>query len=253
VYHGVLLGCAEVVGEDRKMGRKYTRPVRLLAQAPAEGQPADWAKAEPIPEGFAPQGQEGSRFEEVPTSLNSSAKIEALRKSFEQHLAGVKVTVPRNEKLNMSMSHDEDESAFRVRCQAEAWREFERRVAKDQETYAGEFARYRTAPPGITLPPAGSAWVSMWEGYLQGSPIRRTTPAAALPAKEQGHLQALEADWHREVARHAEDCKRIGEQCSSLALTTPKKGGITITHFGLAWVPFWIAADGAEVAAYRSV
>src|SRR5207244_4146654 len=91
-YEGMLFGRAEVAGEDKKMGRKYTRPVCLLAAAPPDGQPADWKKADRIADGFDPQPQPGI-FGDIPLSLNTAAKIDALKKSFTDFLATFKLTV----------------------------------------------------------------------------------------------------------------------------------------------------------------
>src|SRR5262249_49530526 len=103
-YEAMLFGRAELGGEDKKMGRKYTCAVCLLAAARPDGQAVDWKKAERISDARLrenPRPQAGA-FSDIPVSLNTPAKIDALKKSFADFLGTFKLTVPSCPKLNMS-------------------------------------------------------------------------------------------------------------------------------------------------------
>jgi hypothetical protein len=252
-YQAFLLGGAEVIGLDKKMGRKYTRSIRLISIAPADGQAAEWGKGRTIPDGLDDHPKPAMKFSDIPLSLNTPAKIEALKKTFIDDLARgkAKVTVARCDKLSMTIDATEEPAAFVARCRVEAWKEFLKKVAAEMETYKSEFARYQVSIPEIAAPTAGREWEEMWKPYLPGSPVRRTTPPASLTAAQKDQLENLEKDWHGEVARLAETWKKAVDQLGELALTV-KKSDVKVTHFGLAWVPFWLPANGEPVAAFVS-
>ncbi len=251
VYRAFVLGFADVTGEDKKMGRKYTRPVRLIAPAPAEGQAVAWAKGEKIADTLDTQPQTGARFDVVPTALDSAAKVEALKKAFVDYLVAAKVGVPRCDKLSMTLGSSEDENVFRERCRVEAWKAFLKKVEEEKATYAGEFQRYQVAPPEPLPPAADASWEERWKPYLPGSPVLRSSVPASLTAKQRTELENLEKDWHAEVVRHAEAWKKAVDQLGELVLNV-KKGDVKVTQFGLAWCPFWQPATGDPLPAHRA-
>src|SRR5262249_17878367 len=154
-------------------------------------------------------------------------------------LATLKVMVPTNAALKMSCDSSESPDAFRARCQSIAWREFEKKLAAERQTYETEFKRYGVSVPVDDPVDASAPWPERWQQFLRGSPVRRTTPPASLSAKQKTELENLENEWHGARANVAESCKRMGEQISEMALT-PKKGDIKVARFGLAWAPFWL-------------
>src|SRR5262249_51886125 len=152
----------------------YPRSLRLLAQAPKEGGPADWAKAEAIGEALDDHPRAGARWVAVPESLGTAQKIETLKKGFTEYLAGVKLKVSNNAKLMMGWDVGESPESFRGRGQAVAWREFEKKLAAEREVYAPEFTRYGVTVPADEPAPEGSPWPERWKPFLRGSPVRRT-------------------------------------------------------------------------------
>jgi hypothetical protein len=250
VYRAFLLGFGDVVGEDKKMGRRYPRAVRLLAAAPADGQPADWAKAEAIDGTTEPRPQDGASWGEVPASLDSPRKLDTLKKAFADYLAGVKVQVPTSEKLNMSLDPAETLDAFRARCQVQAWRMFEKKWNDDASMYQEEFNRYRVAVPALLPVTPDTPWDERWKPYLPGSPVRRSPRPSGLTDEQQTALERLEQDWHGVESNHADLCKRYAEDFKNLLLA-PKKGDVKVLQLGLAWVPFWVVPGQAEAPAYR--
>jgi len=251
VYQCMLVGWADVAAEDKKMGRKYTRAVRLLAPAPAEGQAVDWARAEAVGEALDQRGRLDATWAAVPDGVNTLKKLKALEKPFAEYLAGTKVMVPTNARLKMSCDSAESPEAFLARCQGVAWREFEKKLAAERETYAPEFKRYQVTVPEDDPVAEGAPWAERWQQFLRGSPVRRTKPPATLSPKDKTQLENLENEWHGARANLAESWKQAGEQIGEMALA-PKKGDIKVTRLGLAWAPFWqIPNTGELVPAYR--
>jgi hypothetical protein len=251
VYQGFLLGWADVIGIEKKMERKYSLSIRLLMSAPEDGQPALWKKAESMSNGLDSHPPSDARFRDIPLSLNTPQKIEALKKGFVEFLAKHKPTVPACPKLNMTCGEKEDVQTFRARCRVEAWKEFQKKLAAEKETYAAEFARYKAVPPEAPAPAPNTAWEDLWKPYLPDSPVLHCSPAGSLTAREKEQLANLENDWDRELGVIAETWKKVADQLGELPLTL-KKGDIKITHFGLAWVPFWLSLDAATLSpAYR--
>ncbi len=251
VYQCLLLGFGDVTAEDKKMGRKYTRAVRLLAPAPADGQPVDWAKAETIEDALEQHAAPDARWGPIPDALNTAKKLKALEKGFADFLAGLKVAVPANAALKMSCDSAESPDAFRARCQSIAWREFEKKLTAEKQTYEEEFKRYGVSVPADDPVDANAPWSERWQQFLRGSPVRRTTPSATLSAKQKAELENLENEWHGARANLAESCIRAAEQISEMTLT-PKKADIKVVRFGLAWTPFWLLPGTADLRpAYR--
>jgi hypothetical protein len=254
VYRCLPLGWADMVGEDKKMGRKYPRSLRLLAQAPKKGGPVDWAAAEAVGEALDDHPRAETRWEAVPEALDTAAKLEALKKGFAEYLAGVRVKVPNNAKLMMGCDVGESPESFRDRCQAVAWREFEKKLAAEREEYTTEFARYKVAVPADEPAPEGSPWPERWKPFLRGSPVRRTTPAAPLSPQQRKQLEDLENEWHDKRTNLAELSKSAAEQIGEMALPS-RKADTKVRRFGIAWTPFWMvpnASGAAElVPAYR--
>jgi len=218
---------------------------------PADGQAVDWSKAEIIENAFDQHPAPDARWGPIPDALNTAKKLKALEKSFADYLAGLKVMVPANAALKMSCDSTENPDAFRTRCQSIAWREFEKKLAAERQTYESEFKRYGVSVPADESVDANAPWPERWQQFLRGSPVRRTIPPAMLSAKQKTELENLENEWHGARANVAESCKRSAEQISEMALT-PKKSDIKVVRFGLGWAPFWQLPDTADLRpAYR--
>jgi Helicase HerA-like C-terminal len=252
VYRPFLLGMAEATAEDRKMGRKYTQSFRLLLEVPTGGQAVDWSGAEAlavVPEDRPPSG---ALWVEVPDSVDSGKKLKALEKSLAEHVAALKVKVPSNPKLSMTWDGKESLDVFQGRCQTAAWKEFEKKLGKEKETYGPEFARYQVSVPEAPVDPSAS-WSERWQPFLRSSPLQRTSPPSTLSPKDRSQLEGLENEWHDVRASAAENWKQIAEQVAEMALA-PKKGDVKVTGVALAWVPFWAVTSSGDVelvAAYR--
>src|SRR5207302_1307558 len=160
-----------------------------------------------------------ARWGPIPDALNTVKKLKALEKGFSDFLAGLKVTVPANVALKMSCDSSESPDAFRARCQSIAWREFEKKLAAERQSYESEFKRYGVSVPADDPVDANASWPERWQQFLRGSPVRHTTPPATLSAKQKIELENLENEWHGARANVAESCKRAAEQISEMALT----------------------------------
>jgi hypothetical protein len=253
VYLCRLLGWAytTVKGKINDNDLRYTRAVRLLAPAPADGQTVDWAHAEVIGEALDQPTATEARWGPVPEAINTVKKIKALEKAFTDYLAGLKVGVPTNVRLKLSAESEELPEVFRARCQSKAWARFEERLADERQIYEEGFKRYQVSVPADDAVDPNAPWPERWQQYLRGSPVQRTTPPATLSLKERTELTELENEWHDKRAGIAENCKQAAEQVGETALT-PKKSDIKVLRFGLAWAPFWQLPGTADlVPAYR--
>jgi hypothetical protein len=83
-------------------------------------------------------------------------------------------------------------------------------------------------------------------------------PRAGQPAKDQARRarakeaeRKLQEEWQAKVVAVGEKWKKLADEYAELHLK-PRKADIRVTHFGLAWAPFWQTGGGAGVAAYPS-
>jgi hypothetical protein len=212
LYEPRLLGFAEVAFVDGRRGIERQRTYRLLAPPPQPGHPPAWGQAELIGGSLAatPENTEAG-WADVPETMNDPKKLKALEKSFVEFLYdNAAVTVYQNKHFNLLSEPGEDDQAFRGRCRAAA------RQATE------------------------SAWAELRAKYqkkFQSLAGDRTAEAK------------LQAEWAEVTAEVREAWQAKAEEIKELRLT-PRKADIRVTHFGLAWAPFWQIA-GAGVPPQR--
>ena len=66
---------------------------------------------------------------------------------------------------------------------------------------------------------------------------------------EQIDVFTFNINLHQFPAEIEVKWKRVGEEATAIQVK-PRKADVHVTHFGLAWAPFWRTA-AAEKAAYR--
>lgn len=239
VYQPRVLGFADVVFADKRRGLEYRRPYRYLAAPPAAGQPVDW-HAEPFAGSLAESPEAGARWADVPDSLNTAKKLTALKRAFGDFLYGnAKLALYVNGTLDLTGKPGEDVAAFQERCRAAARREAERALEAEQQKYGPKFkALNAELPDPAAAKPGGSWFPDLGWGLFALAAWASPRPAARLTEKEQEKLRALEEAWRTKWQELTEKWRQAGEEYGELQLT-PRKADVQVTHFGLAWVPFW--------------
>jgi hypothetical protein len=246
VYQPRLLGGAEVVFADRRRNLEYRRTYRYLAVPPAPGEAANWHAAEPFTAALAEAPESGARWADVTESLNTAKKLTGLKRGFTDFLYGnAKFALYVNGTLELVSAPGEDAPAFQERCREGARRAAERALDAEKRKYEPKFRVLHAEMPDPAAEKQGDSWWSNLSLGLFGMGWASPRPPTRLPAKEQAKLDALEDDWRKKWEEIRQKWQRAGEEYTELQLT-PRKTDIQVTHFGLAWVPFWSlpAADG---------
>jgi hypothetical protein len=244
VYQPRLLAFAEVTFGDRRRKREHRRACHLLAVPPPGGQPVDWHAAEPYAGATAAGPEASARWSDVPESLNTAKKLKALERVFTDFLYGnEKLTLWENVTLGLVSEPDETEQAFRERCRRIAGVEASRVLADARERYAPRFKELDAdLPEEKSETKQGGSW---FPEFL--SPFTWASPPAKpnLSAKDRKKLDKLEKEWQGVREEIARKYKQAAAECTAIQLT-PRRNDVSVTQFGLAWVPFW-----GTVAAYR--
>ncbi len=68
--------------------------------------------------------------------------------------------------------------------------------------------------------------------------------------KREEKRRKLTTDYQSKVAEIAEKWKRVGEEAAAIQVK-PRKADVHVTHFGLAWVPYWRVGEANLAPAYR--
>jgi hypothetical protein len=207
-YQPWVLGFAEIVFQtDRRSGKEHKVQVRLLAKAPGAGHPVDWDKAMSIGIDPVARPEPRARWAAVPDTLDTGRKIKALEKAFAEHLYSTqKLALFENRELELVSEVGETHDAFRQRCKQKA----EQHCTEAQDLEKVKFA-----------PKIEAARQSTGKG-------------------REDRVNRLEADKQAKLDELTEKHRRIGEEVTEVQVK-PRKVDIRVTHFGLAWAPFWKA------------
>jgi hypothetical protein len=245
VYQPRLLAFAEVTFTDRRRKREHRRACRLLAVPPPAGQPVDWHAAESYGGAPAAGPEAVARWSDMPGSLSNAKKLKALERAFADFLYGnEKLALWENATLGLVSEPEEGEQAFRERCRKTASAEAERTLADERDRYGARFKELGAEFPEVK---AENKHSNSWLPDLGWNLFSMTSPPARpnLSAKDQAKLRKLEAEWQAVREEIAKKHQKAAEECSAIQLT-PRRADVRVTHFGLAWAPFW-----GTVPAYR--
>ncbi len=211
-YQPWVLGFAEVVFQiDRRTGLEHRVNVRLLARAPDVGHPVDWEKALALSIDPVSKPQNPACWAAVPSSLDTGRKLKALEKAFAEHLYGTqKVALWENRELELISLPGEALPAFKQRCI---------RKAEEERDQALKLERVKFAPK--------------IEAAEQSTAKGREDRVARIKADLQARLDEI-----------TEKYRGIADEISDIQVK-PRKVDIRVTHFGLAWAPFWRAVGRA--------
>ncbi len=230
-----VLGVANVVYIlDKHAGTEHTEAVHLLAQPPAAGHPTAWEAARPlagaVPEAAAPPAD--AHWFGVPESMDTGRKLKALEKAFAEHLyATHKLSLWENRTLGLLSRPGETQADFRKRCRA---------AADEQKKQAVEMEKVKFRPRfdslGLNLP--------------DEKPGKKSAAGADDDPKLEEKRRKLATDYQSKVAEITEKWKRVGEEAAAIQVK-PRKADIHVTHFGLAWAPYWHVGPATPTPAYR--
>jgi Helicase HerA, central domain len=207
-YQPWLLGFAEVVFLiDRRTGSEHRVHVRLVARAPQVGHPVDWEHALSIAIEPVTKAEASATWAAVPDSIDTGKKLKAIEKAFGEFLfGGQKLSLHENRDLELVSAPGESMELFRLRC---------RKAADEAKGRALELERIKFKPR------LEAAHQSTGKG-------------------REDRIARLEADYQAKQDEIAELYRRLGEEADELQIK-PRKMDIRVTHFGIAWAPFWVA------------
>jgi hypothetical protein len=251
-YQPYVLGFAEVVYlTDKRTGREYREPIRLLAQPGAVGVPLAWDTAQVVGPQLADGPLHGARWATVPESLDTARKLRGLEKAFADHLYSTrKLSLLENRALKLVSTPGVATEAFQPRCRAAAATEAKQALEMEKVKFTPKFEALDAAVPNFAAAKQKSGGSLL---DLVGSlfPAKSTDPKEA---RQQEKLRRLTGDYLAKCAEIEEKWKRVGEESTAIQLK-PRKADVRLTHFGLAWAPYWVrpgANGGVErIASFR--
>ncbi len=237
IYRPRLLGWAEVAFVDKKRGIERRQNLRLLAEAPALGGVVNWATAERITETLAAVPQPDAAWAEAPDSLASGKKLTALKKTLVEHLFNnARQTVLVNDDLDLIAEPGEDLIAFQKRCLAAAEEAVHKGLEEERAKIAPKFAALGAPMPAEEMVIKSSSWLdSLWPF---GKPEAKPEPKG----KDAKALSKLQDEYSKRRQKVVDKGQAAAKAHEELALTL-RKTAIQVTHFGVAWAPFWQAAS----------
>jgi hypothetical protein len=229
-----ILGIGNIVYVlDKHAGTEHAEAVHLLAPPPAAGCPTAWNAARTlagaVPETPAPPPE--ARWAGVPESMDTGRKLKALEKAFAEHLYSThKLSLWENPTLGLLSRPGETEAAFRQSCRAAAEEQRKQTVEMEKVKFRPKFESL-----GANLPD---------EKPKKGAGADDDDP------KLEEKRRKLTTDYQSKVAELTEKWRRAGEEASAIQVK-PRKADVHVTHFGLAWAPYWRTAGGEATPAFR--
>jgi hypothetical protein len=238
-YEATLYGAGEVAFVDKKKGKEYRRPYRLVLKPPPTGEALRWAAARAsaeVPSSGAAEA--GARWAGLPEALSTARKMKALEKSFADHVyANARMNLFQNATLGLTGEPGEDVVAFRERCRRAAQQEADKAVAALRKKYEPQFQAL-----GVAIP---EGHVREEESLLDAfNPLHWFRAARSPVVKDQ--VNKLHSEWLTKQAEVAVQWRKVGDEYTEITLS-PRRQDVQVTQFGLAWAPFWETASAGRV------
>ncbi|MFL5340315.1 MAG: hypothetical protein ACJ8F7_09195, partial [Gemmataceae bacterium] len=188
-------------------------------------------------------------------ALNTAKKLKTLQKTWTDSLYGSArlALLESHPKLGLRSEVGEDVQAFLARCREAAKQQGQAELQKAQAEYSVERQKLVAQLPPRAAPPEPSS--PIWEmpvlSWFKPGPSKVVLGPPPTKADDRKYakltdqIQQLDADWQAQQAKAVQAWQAIGEAYSELLLT-PRKADVRVTHFGVAWVPYWrlTYADG---------
>jgi hypothetical protein len=257
-YQPRVLGFAEVAFViDRRTGKEHKESLRLLARPPEPGQPVDWARAEAVEQSPGHRPEPGARWLDVPESLDTGRKLKALENAFADYLHGAqKLALHENRTLGLVREPGEALGEFLRRCRAAAEQERDKALELERAKFRPKFQALGAELPAERAPRAarGAAlslllWVLGWLNPFRWFSSRKQ-PGRRSGGKQDEKVRKLRTDYESKRAEIFTRWQQAAEEVTPLQLK-PRKADVRVTHFGLAWAPFWRTGVARVEPAYR--
>jgi hypothetical protein len=244
-YQPRVLGVAEVTFViDKRRGLQHTQTFQLLARPPETGHPVDWDRAEVAPNMVASGPAPQARWAGVPSVLDTGRKLKSLEKAFTDWLYGArKLPLFENRTLGLVSNPGEKLEAFRDRCRAAAGQQAQHALEMEKVKFGPKFEAL-----GMTLPEEPvQKTAGFWSGLVASVKPVSKAPSGPPASRQEEKQRKLAADYQSKKNEIFERWKRAGEEYTTIEVK-PRKADVRVTHFGLAWTPYWFAGG---VPAYR--
>ena len=175
--------------------------------------------------------------------MDTGRKLKALEKAFADHLYTThKLSLWENRTLGPAQSAGRERGGLPQALSTAA--------ATGGRTGVGDGegevqAEIRLAGHEIAGREAGGKAGGSWLGWIFRRRRRRNPTTRSWSEKRR----KLTTDYQSKVAEIAEKWKRVGEEATAIQVK-PRKADVHVTHFGLAWAPYWrMAGAGGQAKA----
>jgi hypothetical protein len=289
-YHGVLWGSCKIHFLDPAKSVDAVRTVRRFTPFTDSAVPVDWEKsldADFDPADFEISGEAEAQFAALPTKAGDVRQYPAWKEAFEAFvfrtqklelfksaLAGLTSKPEETERdfrarLLLSSREDKDGRAENLRekyaAQLGTLQERSRRAELQLEREQGQSSRQkintaisigatllgaflgRKAVSTSTVTRAGTAARSASRAMEEAGDVQRARENLELIQRE---IADLEAKFKEDLGAF-ESKSDISEEKFETVSVWPKKGSMTIELAALAWMPWFVQADGKEKEAWK--
>jgi len=246
IYVARLLGIAEVAFLDKKRALDLRRTYRFLIEPAAPGFPISWSP-EIFPDPTPAAEEKDAEWTEVPDGWNSLKKLTTLKKELADHLyREAKFGLYENDALELLGKPGEEILDFLNRCKQIAMRQGESELAKEQDKYEAKVKAERAKVPAEALAPpkiierSSFADIPIFNWFVKAEPKEKPLAKGVIEKAVQVRqkLADLEEEWERKKLATRAKWEEIAGQYTEVLLK-PRKTDVVVSHFGLAWVPYW--------------
>jgi hypothetical protein len=183
----------------------------------------------------------------VPESLDTGRKLKTLEKAFAEHLyATRKLSLWENRTLGLVSKPEETEDDFRKRCDAAARQEAEQALALEKAKFKPKFDSLKLKLPSEQPAKVSESWM--------GRVLKETERLETGDPKQAEKRRKVMTDYKSKFAEIEAKWQQVGAEATAIQVK-PRKADVHVTHFGLAWAPYWRTngPDGQAklAAAYR--
>jgi hypothetical protein len=259
-YRPMVLGFAEVTFVvDKRKGKEHVQPIHLLAEPVAIGHPLAWDKAVPVGERLEGSPSATGRWASVSDALDTGKKLKTLEKAFCEHLySTLKLSLFENRALELISEVGESREAFQQRCRLAAQAEYKQALEMEQAKFRPKFEALDAVLPDVSpfapqpaapAPSGGGSWLGWLNPFGSSTPATSSTPLPGANNPDNPKVRKLTADYEAKKAELQKKWTRIGDEADPIQVK-PRKTDVRVTHFGIGWVPVYLAG-GKAITAWR--
>ncbi len=290
LYRPMIYACGEVYFNDTKSGVSSTETVARLSLLSHDKITLDWLLAARVglaPDDLEKEPVEPARFESLPPSASKSKSYTAWTKSFVDSIyRSETLDLMKSPSLGTCSAPSETERSFRLRLQQAAKELRDARIEQLRAKYAPKLVvieeKIRRAEQAVereasqarsegfsslikfgttvldamvgrrklsttTINKAGTAMRGVGQSIKESGDLSRAKDT--VESLNQQYID-LQAEFQAESKQIALTMNPLTETLEPVTLK-PKKTNITPKLVVLAWVPFWVGADGETTPAWE--